>query len=62
MLDKRDKQLIQSYVDSVARVAEALGEAEFDARRDPERKGFYRRLREDLQHVNADILDTVERL
>lgn len=61
MLDPRDKRIIHTYTSDVDRVAAQLREA-IESTKDPEWKGFLRRSAEDLEHVTADIKDTVSRL
>lgn len=61
-MNPKDKNILRSNVSVVATVASALRLAEADARKDRELAGFYRRMAEDLEFNNADMLDTIERL
>lgn len=61
-MNQKDKALLRSHVAVVATVANALRQAEADTRKDRELAGFYRRMAEDLEFINADTLDTIERL
>ena len=61
-LDPRDKAILRTYVRDVSKVAEELRAAEAAAKSDREASAWYRDKAEILEFVNADVLDTIERL
>lgn len=58
----QDKKLIRSYVSEVERVSASLRDSEANTRKDRELASYFRSKAEDLEHVTADFLDTLERI
>jgi chromosome condensin MukBEF complex kleisin-like MukF subunit len=61
-MNQKDKNLLRTYVRDVSKVAEELRAAEAAAKSDREAAGWYRDKAEILEFVNADVLDTIDRL